>query len=50
LAGGLHAGNVAEAIVLVRPHGLDLCSSLRTEGRLDAGKLAGFMEAVSRAG
>jgi len=50
LAGGLHAGNVAEAIALVRPHGLDLCSSLRTEGRLDAGKLAGFMEAVSRAG
>jgi phosphoribosylanthranilate isomerase len=47
LAGGLHAGNVAEAIITVRPHGLDLCSKVRTEGRLDAGKLGAFMAAVA---
>lgn len=46
LAGGLHAGNVAEAITTVRPHGLDLCSKVRTDGRLDAGKLGAFMAAV----
>jgi phosphoribosylanthranilate isomerase len=47
LAGGLHAGNVAEAIITVQPHGLDLCSKVRTEGRLDAGKLGAFMAAVA---
>jgi phosphoribosylanthranilate isomerase len=46
LAGGLHAGNVAEAITRVQPHGLDLCSRVRTEGRLDAAKLGAFMAAV----
>ena len=46
LAGGLHAGNVTEAIATVRPHGLDLCSKVRTDGRLDAGKLGAFMAAV----
>jgi phosphoribosylanthranilate isomerase len=46
LAGGLHAGNVAEAITQVQPHGLDLCSRVRTEGRLDAAKLQAFMAAV----
>ena len=48
LAGGLHAGNVAEAVARVRPHGLDSCSGLRTDGRLDAYKLAGFMAGVAR--
>ncbi len=43
LAGGLHAGNVREAVARVRPHGVDLCSSVRTAGRLDAVKLAAFM-------
>jgi phosphoribosylanthranilate isomerase len=46
LAGGLNAGNVAAAIDAVRPHGIDLCSSVRSDGRLDAGKLAAFMAAV----
>lgn len=50
LAGGLHAGNVAAAIATVRPHGLDLCSKVRTEGRLDAGKLGAFMAAVAASG
>jgi phosphoribosylanthranilate isomerase len=47
LAGGLHAANVAEAVARVMPHGVDLCGSVRSAGRLDAGKLAEFMAAVA---
>ena len=50
LAGGLHAGNVAEAIDAVRPYGLDLCSRVRTDGRLDPARLAAFMAVVASAG
>lgn len=50
LAGGLRVDNVAEAIAAVQPHGLDLCSSVRSGGRLDAGRLAAFMAAVADAG
>lgn len=46
LAGGLNPGNVAEAIAKVQPFGVDLCTGLRTEGRLDPAKLAAFMAAV----
>ncbi len=46
LAGGLHAGNVREAIETVQPHGLDLCSSVRTDGQLDPAKLEAFFAAV----
>lgn len=46
LAGGLHAGNVAAAIRAVQPHGVDLCSGVRTDGALDDGKLAAFFAAV----
>lgn len=46
LAGGLHAGNVREAIDIVQPFGLDLCSGVRTEGRLDPVKLAAFFRAA----
>jgi phosphoribosylanthranilate isomerase len=49
LAGGLRADNVAEAIAAVQPHGLDLCSSVRSGGRLDAARLAAFMAAVAQA-
>lgn len=49
LAGGLNAGNVAEALATVQPHGLDLCSSLRSHGRLDDDKLRDFMRAVEEA-
>ena len=42
LAGGLRPENVGEAIHQVGPFGLDLCSSVRTEGRLDTEKLARF--------
>lgn len=42
LAGGLRPENVAEAVETVRPFGLDVCSGVRTDGRLDAGKLKRF--------
>jgi phosphoribosylanthranilate isomerase len=46
LAGGLAADNVLEAITTVAPHGLDLCSSVRSDGRLDGDKLRRFFEVV----
>lgn len=46
LAGGLHAGNVKEAIHIVQPFGVDICSGVRTEGRLDPAKLSAFISAV----
>lgn len=46
LAGGLHAGNVAAAVAAVRPHGVDLCSGVRSDGRLDPVRLHAFFEAV----
>lgn len=49
LAGGLSPANVGEAMTTVRPFGVDLCSGVRTDGRLDRDKLAAFVEAVRRA-
>ncbi len=46
LAGGLHAGNVGQAVAQVRPFGVDLCSGVRSDGALDARKLAAFVAAV----
>ncbi len=46
LAGGLHAGNVSQAIKDVSPFGLDLCSGVRTDGRLDEAKLQSFFACV----
>ncbi len=46
LAGGLNGANVGEAIVRVRPYGVDLCTGVRTHGRLDPDKLATFVAAV----
>lgn len=46
LAGGLSEANVAEAVRRVEPFGLDLCSGVRTDGRLDEAKLTAFMRAV----
>ena len=39
LAGGLTPENVGQAIAEVSPYGLDVCSGVRTEGKLDATKL-----------
>jgi phosphoribosylanthranilate isomerase len=50
LAGGLKAENVAEAISQVRPFGVDVCSGVRTDGRLDEEKLRAFFAAVRVAG
>jgi len=47
LAGGLNAANVREAIDTVRPYGVDVCSGVRTAGRLDEAKLAAFMSAIA---
>lgn len=49
LAGGLYAGNLAEAIGSVGPFGVDLCSGVRSDGILDEAKLADFMRAVRAA-
>lgn len=49
LAGGLNASNVGSAIDAVRPHGVDLCSGVRTEGTLDPDKLAAYVGAVREA-
>lgn len=46
LAGGLKAENVREAIETVRPFGVDVCSGVRTDGKLDEAKLAAFFSAV----
>src|SRR5688572_16740360 len=46
LAGGLNPSNVAEAVRRVGPFGVDVCSGVRTDGRLDEGKLADFFRAV----
>ena len=46
LAGGLHANNVRQAIGTVRPFAVDICSGVRTEGRLDPNKLEAFIKAV----
>jgi phosphoribosylanthranilate isomerase len=47
LAGGLNASNVGEAIATVEPFGVDVCSGVRTNGKLDVEKLAAFMDAVA---
>ena len=49
LAGGLNVGNVADAIRLVGPFGVDVCSGVRTDGLLDEDKLRRFFAAVDRA-
>jgi phosphoribosylanthranilate isomerase len=46
LAGGLNAANVREAIDQVQPFGVDLCSGVRTNGKLDPRKLDQFFTAV----
>jgi phosphoribosylanthranilate isomerase len=46
LAGGLNASNVQAALEQVQPFGLDLCSSVRTDGQLDPQKLEAFFQAA----
>jgi phosphoribosylanthranilate isomerase len=48
LAGGLNAENVRAAIETVQPFGLDVCSGVRTDGKLDERKLSGFFAAIEK--
>jgi len=46
LAGGLNKENVRQAIDAVQPFGIDLCSGVRTNGKLDERKLDEFFRAI----
>ena len=46
LAGGLRPDNAAAAVEAVGPFALDVCSGVRTDGALDAAKLAAFAESA----
>lgn len=46
LAGGLNASNVRQAIDIVSPYGVDVCSGVRTEGKLDKLKLSSFFKEI----
>jgi len=48
LAGGLRADNVRAAVESVQPFGLDLCSGVRTDGKLDPFKLERFFDALMK--
>lgn len=46
LAGGLTPENVKEAVQLVQPDGVDICTGVRTEWVLDEGKLKALISAL----
>lgn len=48
LAGGLKPENVSNAINKVQPYGLDICSGVRTENKLDEKKLRSFFYEVNK--
>lgn len=48
LAGGINKDNVRAAIDHVQPFGIDLCSSVRTNGKLDEKKLEAFFIAIHK--
>lgn len=47
LAGGLTPKNIIEAIEIVKPYGVDVCSGVRIDGRLNLTKLAEFAAAMA---
>jgi len=48
LAGGINPDNVTQAINQVHPFGIDLCSSVRTDGKLDEVKLQQLFNNIIR--
>jgi phosphoribosylanthranilate isomerase len=46
LAGGINKDNIRKAIDHVQPYGIDLCSSVRTNGQLDERKLEELFKAL----
>ncbi|HVR68489.1 MAG TPA: phosphoribosylanthranilate isomerase [Verrucomicrobiae bacterium] len=48
LAGGLNHRNILDAVRQVQPYGVDICTGVRTEGRLDPLKLTDFFAAIRR--
>ena len=49
LAGGLTPDNVEEAVRTVKPYGIDVCSGLRVDDRLNAQKLEAFIGNIAKA-
>jgi phosphoribosylanthranilate isomerase len=49
LAGGLRPDNVGTAIGTVRPFGVDVCTGVRTDYRLDPARLEAFVATVAAA-
>ncbi len=47
LAGGLNPENIVDAINTVSPFGVDLCSGVRSDGKLDELKLAQFVKNIN---
>lgn len=48
LAGGLNSQNVGEAIKTVKPFGIDLCSGVRSNSRLNKLKLTEFFNSLNK--
>lgn len=48
LAGGIKPENVRDAIDQVGPFGVDMCSGLRTDGRLDPGKVSALFSQLPK--
>jgi phosphoribosylanthranilate isomerase len=48
LAGGLNSRNVREAIETVQPFGIDICSGVRSGGKLDKKKLETFFYEIEK--
>lgn len=49
LAGGLSADNIADALAVVKPYGVDVSSGIETDGVKDAAKMERFVCAVRTA-